>query len=36
MRNDIGKARASYVSGSKEFIEQLVQHLVDLGLPNRT
>ena len=36
MGNDIRTARASYVSGSKEFIEQLVQHLVDLGLPNRT
>jgi hypothetical protein len=27
---------ASFTSGSKEFIEQLVQHLVGLGLPNRT
>jgi hypothetical protein len=28
--------RASFISGSKNFIEQLVQHLVDLGLPDRT
>ena len=34
--NDCRKPSASYVSGSKEFIEQLVQHLVELGLPNRT
>jgi predicted DNA-binding protein YlxM (UPF0122 family) len=34
--NDIRKPCASYVSGSKEFIEQLVRHLVDLGLPDRT
>ena len=27
---------ASYVSGSKDFIEQLVGHLVNLGLPDRT
>jgi LAGLIDADG-like domain len=26
---------ASYVSGSKDFIERLVGHLVNLGLPNR-
>jgi len=34
-----GNARkpcASFVSGSKEFIEQIVKHLVFLGLPNRT
>ena len=28
--------RASFISGSKDFIEQLVRHLVDLGLPDRT
>lgn len=27
---------ASFISGSKDFIEQLVRHLVDLGLPDRT
>lgn len=34
-----GNARkpcASFVSGSKEFIEQIVKHLVFLGLPDRT
>lgn len=30
------KPCASYVSGSKSFIEQLLRHLVDLGLPDRT
>ena len=34
--NDTYKPCASYVSGSKNFIEQLVHHLVDLGLPDRT
>ncbi len=34
--NDTYKPCASYVSGSKNFIEQLVRHLVDLGLPDRT
>ena len=28
--------RASFISGSKDFIEQLVRHLVYLGLPDRT
>jgi hypothetical protein len=34
-----GNARkpcASFVSGSKEFIEQMVKHLASLGLPDRT
>lgn len=30
------KPCASYVSGSKDFIERLVGHLVNLGLPDRT
>lgn len=30
------KPSASYVSGSKDFIERLVGHLVNLGLPDRT
>ena len=34
--NDTYKPCASYVSGSKNFIEQLVRHLVNLGLPDRT
>jgi hypothetical protein len=34
--NDAWKPCVSYISGSKNFIEQLVRHLVDLGLPNRT
>ncbi|TKS57970.1 MAG: endonuclease [Nitrospira sp.] len=34
--NDIYIVHASYVSGSKDFIEQLMRHLVDLGLPDRT
>lgn len=34
--NDIRKPCASFVSGSKEFIEQLVKNLVNLGMPNRT
>lgn len=34
--NDTYKPCASYVSGSNNFIEQLVRHLVELGLPDRT
>lgn len=34
--NDSRKPCASYVSGSKVFIEQLTRHLIDLGLPDRT
>jgi len=34
--NDTNKPCASYVSGSKNFIELLMRHLVDRGLPNRT
>jgi hypothetical protein len=35
-KNDTYKPCASYVSGSNNFIEQLVRHLVDLGMPDRT
>jgi hypothetical protein len=35
-KNVTSKPCASYVSGSKNFIEQLVRHLVNLGLPDRT
>jgi hypothetical protein len=35
-KNATYKPCASYVSGSKNFIEQLVRHLVNLGLPDRT
>lgn len=35
-RNNPAKPQASFVSGSKLFIEALLQHLVGLGLPNRT
>jgi hypothetical protein len=34
--NKTHKPCASFVSASKHFIEQLLRHLVDLGLPNRT
>ena len=34
--DDRRKPCASYVSGSKEFIELLTRQLVDLGLPKRT
>jgi hypothetical protein len=33
---DLRRPGASFISGSKDFIEQLVRNLVDLGLPNRT
>jgi LAGLIDADG-like domain len=34
--NNTRKPCASFVSGSRDFIEHLMRHLVDLGLPGRT